>query len=405
MSLRRDSRGDTLVEVTVALAILSLVLLSSTRLAIRAFQQGQTARERTTVALVAQNQLEYLRNFRDNHSWSEFTTGNGATYTGVLNTSALSGCRGAGPDRCFHMIKTGDGYVPVVGSVTPDVITVPDSYVEIVATPDNPGSPETVNFQVYWGFRDLSGGPTNVNHVATQLTRLVATTPAPVPPVCVNNSDIVFVLDSSESMKWDWNGPDWNYQAYNRMQIMIDLLVGAGGFLNNVGIGSGNQGAIIAFNDTNPVVKQSLTTNVPNLMATVDNQSDFTTTTETRYKPALQRAWTVLNSGAARPGADKIVVFISDGFPDDYREVDPTSGYWNQPENEAYLKNFIDNNIVPPYTTMKVYTVGIQAGVPDNPVLHYLADQTTGAAGNYHAVLTPADFGTTLNALADLLDC
>jgi hypothetical protein len=119
----------------------------------------------------------------------------------------------------------------------------------------------------------------------------------------------------------------------------------------------------------------------------------------------LQRAWTVLNSGAARPGADKIVVFISDGFPDDYREVDPTSGYWNQPENEAYLKNFIDNNIVPPYTTMKVYTVGIQAGVPDNPVLHYLADQTTGAAGNYHAVLTPADFGTTLNALADLLDC
>src|ERR1039458_6429789 len=74
--------GDTLIEVTIALSILSFVLLGSTALAVTAFRMGQTARERTQVAEVAQEQMEALRSFRDNHTWAEFQ-GGGPGYQGI----------------------------------------------------------------------------------------------------------------------------------------------------------------------------------------------------------------------------------------------------------------------------------------------------------------------------------
>src|ERR1041384_7189661 len=76
-------RGDTLIEVTFALAILGFVLLGSTAIATTAFRTGQTARERTQVSTAAQQQMEALRSFRDNHPWSEFRVGNGGTYQGI----------------------------------------------------------------------------------------------------------------------------------------------------------------------------------------------------------------------------------------------------------------------------------------------------------------------------------
>ncbi len=410
MSVVRNRRGDTLVEVTVALAILSLILLSSTRLAIRAFQQGQTARERTTVALVAQNQLEYLRNFRDNHSWSQFTTGNGATYNGVLNTGALSGCRGVGPSQCFHMIKTADGYVPAEGGVA---ASVPDSYIELVATPDDPADPQTVSFRVSWGFRDLSGGPENVNHLVTEMTRLVAVTPAPIPPVCVNNADIAFTLDASESMTYKW---DDNVAAVapelNRFDVMIPLLTGAGGLLTNAGIGTGNLGSIIHFNGDGlatpydaplfpifapPILKQGLTPNVANLVANADQQSDFFVQRATRYRIALTLAKNTLLAGA--PGRDKVIVFISDGAPDD------VDWFYNPIPNEAAVRAYVDAQLTGSGIT--VYTIGIQPGVAINPVLQYMASQT---GGTYYPINTAlpgsqAQFDAALDAVADLLDC
>ena len=71
MRIRRQA-GDTLIEVTLALTILALVLVSSMALATRAFRLGQAAKENTAAANLIQQQAESLRNYRDSKTgkWS-----------------------------------------------------------------------------------------------------------------------------------------------------------------------------------------------------------------------------------------------------------------------------------------------------------------------------------------------
>src|SRR5258706_11996440 len=123
--LARES-GDTLIEVTFALAILGFVILSCSVLMTAAFRTGQTARERTQVAEVAQQQLEALHSFRDNHDWAQFKTG-------VPVVSFHMGLRNTG---------TGNEWVPVAGvldtTTLGTTLTVPTSSLWIEA--QNPGS-------------------------------------------------------------------------------------------------------------------------------------------------------------------------------------------------------------------------------------------------------------------------
>ncbi|HEY6737133.1 MAG TPA: prepilin-type N-terminal cleavage/methylation domain-containing protein [Candidatus Saccharimonadia bacterium] len=182
---RHHQRGDTLIEVTIALAILSMTLMGATRLAVRAFQQGQTARERTALALTAQQQLEHLRNFRDTSSWTEFVNGSGSgLFRGVLSAHTGGPCQQSG---CFTMRQNGSRFEPVDGYVQNS--TVANSYVEIHA---QAAGAKMVKFTVSWGFPDVSGGPDNVGHVVTQLTDLTAvlatTAPAPSGPVSTLDS-------------------------------------------------------------------------------------------------------------------------------------------------------------------------------------------------------------------------
>src|SRR5258708_5637730 len=151
-----SERGDTLIEVTMALAILAVVLMSATLITTRAFRLGQTARERTVVAHAAQAQAEALRRFRDNPTCAEVFNGGtigGVSFNGVLNGSA------AGPiacktSPCLHMETKvfGPGlteYVPTGGAMNG---SVPTSFIETAVTP-NPGSPTTsVDVTLSYGF-------------------------------------------------------------------------------------------------------------------------------------------------------------------------------------------------------------------------------------------------------------
>ena len=181
--LWRDQRGDTLVEVSIALAILAMVLSSSAVVAARAAKLAQTAKERTMVSDVAQVHMEAIRAFRDNHTWNEFLNGGtGAiSYGGVLGTSIS--CQKDSP--CFHMeliaaSAVAKEYLPKSGSTT---ATVPTSYIEVKPTPGPGAIPEYVDFSLNYGFKGVNGGPDNINHIKTRISNLKFDLTAPVAPL------------------------------------------------------------------------------------------------------------------------------------------------------------------------------------------------------------------------------
>lgn len=171
---KRSQSGDTLVEVTIALAILSLILIASVVVATRSFLTGETAKERTVISGEAQSAMEKLRAFRDNREWAYFLYGQSPTYRGVLNATG-GGCHTVGVTDCFHMIPTLVGpnqeYVPAGGPV---VGSIPTSYLEIVAEPGAPGAggdPASVTVTIYYGFEGRGGG-VNTGHIKTLLVNV-----------------------------------------------------------------------------------------------------------------------------------------------------------------------------------------------------------------------------------------
>ena len=99
-------RGDTLIEVVMALTILSAVLTSGYVMANRAYISGQTAKERSELVSQAQQQAEALKIFRDETNWHDFELGNTVKNFDGVNIRLASGdCNGIAPgyQHCFHM--------------------------------------------------------------------------------------------------------------------------------------------------------------------------------------------------------------------------------------------------------------------------------------------------------------
>jgi prepilin-type N-terminal cleavage/methylation domain-containing protein len=191
-----SQRGDTLIEVTIALAILAMVLAGSTAVAVKAFQVGQTGRERTAIVEAAQAQMEAVRSFRDGHTWDEFLNGSPTppSYNGVL--SNLAGgitCNVKATLTCLHMVPitnaSGTEYQPASGGM---LGSVPTSFIEIAVVPELGSPTEIVDVTVSYGFISLGGSRTNTGHITTQLTNvqfIAAATPPPAippsgPPTC-----------------------------------------------------------------------------------------------------------------------------------------------------------------------------------------------------------------------------
>jgi Tfp pilus assembly protein PilV len=181
-------RGDTLVEVVIALAILAFVLIGATAVATGAFRTGQTARERTEISNEAQRQMEALRSFRDNHSWDEFRAGATPTYYGV-DTVPMTACTFDPTKHCFHMERQTIGlnteFVPVTGSTNGSVAT---SVIEIWA--DNSAAavaarPCNYDFELHYSFETLGGGVPAQNHIRTRLANLKYVPPALGPATCL----------------------------------------------------------------------------------------------------------------------------------------------------------------------------------------------------------------------------
>jgi|GEM_PF-887133 len=73
MLKRLNSRGDTLVEVMIAVAILSMVLAASYTLSSHAARLGQSAKERTQAVAYAQQQAEIIQAYA-NRDWLQLVS-------------------------------------------------------------------------------------------------------------------------------------------------------------------------------------------------------------------------------------------------------------------------------------------------------------------------------------------
>ncbi len=105
MTIKWRERGDTLVEVMMALAILSSVLISSFNLSSRALRLGAAARERSQGVNLIQAQAEALHSYRDSTNWA-----------GVVSDMGSSRIN-------FHMDPSG-GWHPVNGPLTSGIYKV-----------------------------------------------------------------------------------------------------------------------------------------------------------------------------------------------------------------------------------------------------------------------------------------
>lgn len=159
MRLWREDRGDTLIEVTLALAILASVLTGAFTAASGAFRLGQTSKERSQLASAAQRQAEALSNFRDSHKWSEFVNGGGVgpnRYNGI-NIRIGANCQPYGTD-CFHMERRQIAgvwqWVPMQGAMgtTADPTLPTTGSVSIIGAPVTlSGGVQAYKFTIFHG--------------------------------------------------------------------------------------------------------------------------------------------------------------------------------------------------------------------------------------------------------------
>lgn len=102
--LKRRS-GDTLVEVTIALAILSLLLALGTVGAIGAYRSAVQARERSVAYNLAQRQADALRAYVQSMTWTAFL---GLTATNPNPAYSMGG--GSAPAIIQNWIDPASGY-------------------------------------------------------------------------------------------------------------------------------------------------------------------------------------------------------------------------------------------------------------------------------------------------------
>lgn len=171
----RNQRGDTLIEVTVALGILGFTLIGAFLVSNKAFTTGQVAKERSQMIAAAQTQAEALMSFRNSYDWTTFTSNTLAGKpAGFLRSLSAGDCDLSTPavDRCFHMeTQTVGGrqqWAPVAGAVS-DSGLPPGNSVWITS---ETAYQDVYNFKIVYQVLPIGGGPMNQSTIFLRLVNL-----------------------------------------------------------------------------------------------------------------------------------------------------------------------------------------------------------------------------------------
>jgi hypothetical protein len=161
------------VEVTIALAILASVLTGAFVAANKAFNVGQSAKERSQLVGDAQQQAEALQSFRDSHTWTEFLTGNGGGLPGINVRAPIGGCS----SPCFHMERKVIGvspvqWVPVAGPTTGSQLGGQDMLSTTANLVVDPIAVPAYDFVITYSVPQRGGGPDLTSNLRLRLTDL-----------------------------------------------------------------------------------------------------------------------------------------------------------------------------------------------------------------------------------------
>jgi Tfp pilus assembly protein PilV len=91
-SLLKNQVGDTIVEVLIALTLITFVLVGAYYTANQSYRNNIDAQEHTQAYGVAQNQIEYLKIFGSGISSGNCLLDNGSSVIQASNTPSTNGC-------------------------------------------------------------------------------------------------------------------------------------------------------------------------------------------------------------------------------------------------------------------------------------------------------------------------
>ena len=178
MIIRRlNNRGDTLVEVLLATAVLSMVLAGAFSISNKATRVNQTAGERTQVSNLMQREAELIRAYRDKEPASFWLDVDGKIQTGgenpdfCLDTRANERLPGS-----FFMADDGVGVDhPTLEDITREDGKMkdryPDDFFDIwVEAVDGPASEHT-DFFIYGCWEGIGGEVQQQSGLVMRLSR------------------------------------------------------------------------------------------------------------------------------------------------------------------------------------------------------------------------------------------
>lgn len=147
-----NQRGDTLIEVVISIAILSVTLVTAFNIANLSFRIGSQARERTQAIYIAQDQAEKLRFYRD--QLVSYAVANGSASNYVINQMQTS-C-GA---QCYMVQIAGGKWVPNNCGGTCTAVA-PFYNVKIVPA-TVPGSADEMHYTITVSWQNAAADVTN----------------------------------------------------------------------------------------------------------------------------------------------------------------------------------------------------------------------------------------------------
>lgn len=143
MAYKQAQRGDTLVEVLMAIVLISVVIVGAMTMMSRGLSAAQVAMEHSQVRLSVNGQIEMLRFARDSYLLSP-TSASGVQWQAIISASNANAitydatCNVTGSKQGFYLTKSGsqvnrNTYTPN----TPAVVSTPGSglWIESVLSP------------------------------------------------------------------------------------------------------------------------------------------------------------------------------------------------------------------------------------------------------------------------------